>query len=58
MLRYSHQYLIAVTVESDEPDPDKVPMREMMDGLKRRVCDIALDDNGREAFGHNDTDEI
>ena len=57
MPRYSHQYLIAVTVESDTADPHEVPIRELMDGLQRRACDIALHD-GREAFSHNDTEEI
>lgn len=57
MPRYSHQYLIAVTVESDTADPHEVPIRELMDGLQRRACDIALHD-GREAFSPNDTEEI
>lgn len=57
MPRYSHQYLIALTVESDTADPHEVPLRELMEGLRRRASDIELHD-GREAFGHNDTEEV
>jgi hypothetical protein len=55
--RFSHQYLVAVTVETDEADPDKVCLRMMIAALARRLEDVILHD-GREAFSHNDTDEI
>jgi hypothetical protein len=55
--RYSHQFLIAVTVESTQKDPEKVPIRELVEALSRRTSDIIRTD-GREAFGHNDTEQV
>ena len=57
MSRYSHQYLIAVTVENEEKDPAKVTLAEMVVALERRTADIYRYD-GLEAFSHNDTEEI
>ncbi len=57
MARYSHQFLIALTVENEEKDPDKVTERELIDALARRSNDIFRHD-GIEAFEHNDTEEI
>jgi len=57
MPRYSHQYLIAVTVESDDPNPNNVSETELISALHARVKDIVNHD-GIEAFGHNDTDEV
>jgi len=57
MPRFSHQYLIAVTVETDEPDPDKVGDAELAAAVARRLEDIILHD-GAEAFSHNDTCEV
>ena len=57
MPRYSHQYLIAITVESDEKDPDKVPYNELLAALVRRMGDV-VEHDGIEAFSHNDTEEI
>lgn len=57
MTRYSHQYLIAVAVESEEPDPDKVPVAERIAAVARRLSDIVLYDKA-EAFAWNDTAEV
>ena len=54
---YSHQYLIAVTVESDEPDPEVVSWEKMAAAVARRLEDIILHDRS-EAFQHNDTEEV
>jgi hypothetical protein len=56
MPRFSHQYLIAVTVESDERNPDRVPWEQMAGAVARRLEDIILHDR-EEAFQHNDTEE-
>lgn len=55
--RFSHQYLIAVTVETDEPDPDKVSSDELAAAVARRLEDIILHDKS-EAFSWNDTAEV
>jgi hypothetical protein len=57
MARYSHQYLIAVTVESNEPDPELVPWEKKAAAVSRRLEDIILHDRD-EAFQHNDTEEV
>ena len=57
LTRYSHQFLIAVTVESVAKDPDKVALRELLEALSRRTGDI-LEHDKREAFGHQDTEEL
>ena len=55
--RYSHQFLIAVTVETTTADPHAVPISELHSALAGRTNDIYSHDR-REAFGHNDTEEI
>jgi hypothetical protein len=55
--KFSHQYLIAVTVETDEPDPHQVSVAEMAASVARRLEDILLHDK-EEAFLHNDTEEL
>jgi len=55
--RYSHQFLIAVTVVNDQKDPDKVTEEELERALYERTKDIHTHD-GIEAFSHNDTAEI
>ena len=57
MARYSHQFLLAVTVETAEKDPDKVTELELLRALHRRSDDI-INHDGLEAFSHNDTEEI
>ena len=56
-MAYSHQYLIAVTVNSDEPDPSRVTEKALAAAVACRLQDIILHD-GREAFQHNDTEEV
>jgi len=59
MSHYSHQFLIAVTVENDEADPHKVTEEELLEALYRRTKDIhGPGGDGIEAFGHADTAEI
>ena len=55
-MRYSHQFAIAVTVESDEKDPEKLTEGEFFAALRRRVKDIR-DHDKFEAFQHLDTEE-
>ena len=58
MSRYSHQFLISVTVESDEKDPDKLTRDELERALYDRTKDIhGPGGDGIEAFQHNDTEE-
>lgn len=57
MANYSHQFLIAITVENGNPDPEKVTLKELQWALTYRTTDIARHD-GLEAFQHNDTEEI
>ena len=57
MKRYSHQFLIAFTVESGEEDPWMVGEAKLAAGLTRRLADI-LEHDGLEAYEHNDTEEI
>ena len=57
MTLYSHQYLIAVTVENDKADHEQVSCRELMDALEKRTREIHEHD-GHEAFSHSDTEEI
>ena len=54
---FSHQYLIAVTVETEQADPDKVSEAALTAAVAGRLADIILHD-GREAFSHNDTHEM
>lgn len=57
MTQYSHQFLIAVTVQNDKKDPAEVTERELIDALACRSNDIFRHD-GIEAFQHNDTEEV
>ena len=57
MPRYSHQFLIAITVESGEKDPDNVPPEVLIAGVASRLEQIILHDRS-EAFQHNDTEQI
>ena len=57
MPRFSHQFLIAFTVETDDPDWENLTEKELTAGVARRLEDIILHD-GLEAFQHNDTAEI
>lgn len=57
MARYSHQYLVAVTVENAQKDPDWVSEGELAAALARRLSEVILHD-GKEAFSFNDTEEI
>ena len=57
MARYSHQYLIAVTVETGDPDPAATTLPALAAAVARRLGDIILHD-GAEAFSHNDTEEL
>ena len=56
-MRYSHQFLIAVTVESAHADPDALTEKDLTTALAARFADI-LEHDGIEAFSHNDTEEI
>jgi hypothetical protein len=56
-MTYSHQFLIAFTVESDEPDPDKLSEQVLTAGVAARLEQIILHD-GIEAFRHADTAEV
>lgn len=57
MEKYSHQYLIAFTIENEEKDHEKIPYNDLLAGLVRRMGDI-VEHDGIEAFQHNDTEEI
>jgi len=55
--RYSHQFLMAVTVCSEEEDFERIPFREKFGALMRRSEDIILHDRD-EAFQLCDTEEV
>jgi hypothetical protein len=58
MTQYSHQFLVAFTIETSEEETSRLSKRELLMALRLRGDDIEQDEAGREAFQHNDTEEI
>jgi hypothetical protein len=62
--KWSHQYVVAITVESKQADPHEVPLEILVAALARRIAEIigptedGLPGDGREAFQPTDTTAI
>jgi hypothetical protein len=57
MTRYSHQFLIAFTVENEVENWNYINEKELVVGLAKRLAEI-IEHDGIEAFQHNDTEEV
>lgn len=57
MKKYSHQFLVALTVETEEGDPAEISEKRLITELALRLVDIVAHD-GIEAFQHNGTEEV
>lgn len=58
-MRYNHMFDVAFSVETEEADPDKVPLHILRQGLRDRLSVLEGSDvESYEAFGHCDTYEI
>ena len=55
-MKYNHMFDVAFSIDTDEPNPDKVTLQELIKGLLKRIPDLYNDE--LEAFGHCDTIEI
>lgn len=54
-MKYNHMFDVAFSIDTDEPNPDKVTLQELIKGLLKRIPDLYNDE--LEAFGHCDTIE-